>query len=315
MIKHVPVLIQEAIENLSVNKSGIYVDCTLGGGGYTKDILEKMSNLENCALISIDLDKDAIDGFQQDCKYKYNKISENIQQTIIDTNVHFLVNNNFSNLKNIITQIKAKNQKIKELPVKGIVADLGLNSSQLDNKLGLSFQNTSQDLDMRIDVNSNVKASDLIKVGTEKQLAELFDKYGDVKNSYKLAKKLKMYVSNDKPLSVNDLVHQIDLTYSRTYALKNDLHAKVFQALRIAVNNEFQNLEELINQSCEILDIDARLVIVDFHSGEDRIVKHLMKSKVNFKSIIQDDIISPSENELSQNPRSRSAKLRAYKKM
>jgi len=116
-------------------------------------------------------------------------------------------------------------------------------------------------------------------------------------------------------LSVNDLVHQIDLTYSRTYALKNDLHAKVFQALRIAVNNEFQNLEELINQSCEILDIDARLVIVDFHSGEDRIVKHLMKSKVNFKSIIQDDIISPSENELSQNPRSRSAKLRAYKKM
>lgn len=315
MIKHVPVLIQEAIENLSVKNSGIYVDCTLGGGGYTKSILEKMSTLKNCVLISIDIDKDAIVGFIEDSSSKYTKINENIQLTNLDSNKHYLVNDNFSNLKNIVTQIKTENPKIKELPIIGITADLGLNSSQLDNKLGLSFQNTSQDLDMRIDANSNVKASDLIKVGTEKQLAELFDKYGDVKNSYKLAKRLKPYVSSDKPFLVDDLVHQIDLTYSRTYALKNDLHAKVFQALRIAVNNEFQNLEDLINQSCELLDLNGKLVIVDFHSGEDRIVKHLMKTKVNFKSIIQDDIISPSENELSQNPRSRSAKLRAYKKL
>jgi 16S rRNA (cytosine1402-N4)-methyltransferase len=315
MIKHVPVLIHEAIENLSVNNSGIYIDCTLGGGGYTKSILEKMSTLKDCVLISIDIDKDAIVGFIEDSSSKYTKINENIQLINLDSNKHYLVNDNFSNLKNIVTQIKTENPKIKDLQIIGITADLGLNSSQLDNKLGLSFQNTSQDLDMRIDANSNVKASDLIKVGTEKQLAELFDKYGDVKNSYKLAKRLKSYVSSDKPFLVDDLVHQIDLTYSRTYALKNDLHAKVFQALRIAVNNEFQNLEDLINQSCELLDLNGKLVIVDFHSGEDRIVKHLMKTKVNFKSIIQDDIISPSENELSQNPRSRSAKLRAYKKL
>jgi len=214
-----------------------------------------------------------------------------------------------------MTELYKKGIVEEKYKVHGIVADLGLNSSQLDSKKGFSFQNLQQDLDMRLDKNSGVKASDLLIVGNAKQLSEMFTKYGDLKNSWKLAQNIKKFIT--KPtVTVNDLINIINKTFGKNSAVKNDVHAKVFQALRIAVNNEYYNLEQLLLKGTEVLEQGGRIIIVSFHSGEDRIVKHYInKNKDLLVALNEGKIQIPSEDETEKNPRARSAKLRGFIKL
>lgn len=201
------------------------------------------------------------------------------------------------------------------IPVRGMVADLGLNSEQLDNKSGFSFQNLDQELDMRLDPNSGVKAIDLLMVGNTDQLAKLIEKYGDINGAWKLARTIKEKLKNGpEKFRVRELKLAIDEALGAHIAKKFELHAKVFQALRIAVNNEFENLEMLLKASEKLLAPNGRGVIVSFHSGEDRIVKFFIRDSANVKEVNK-QIVTATFEEINQNKRSKSGKLRAFRKV
>lgn len=168
---------------------------------------------------------------------------------------------------------------------------------------------------MRLDKNSNVKALDILKISNVEELTKLFEKYADLKGSYKLSKLIKEELKDNRDLTVGDLVQIIDKAFGKNNAVRFNLHSKVFQALRIVVNSEYENLENLLKDGFEILDNNGRFGIVTFHSGEDRIVKHYFKelesnSLILTNTDLQVQPILPSEEEVNLNNRSRSAKFR-----
>lgn len=291
MTKHIPVFKDSSIEFLNIKPDGVYVDCTFGGGGHSLEILKK---LRKGKLIALDSDSKAIEAF--DSKEK-NLI---------------LVNANFADLDSVL-----KSQSIEK--VDGILVDLGWSTDQLNRLEGLSFQNTEDLLDMRIDSSAGVTAADLLNVMNKKQLHKVFEIYGDLnfKEAGLLANQIIKSRRDSQILKVKDLnsiVHKIRLDSNP----KN--LARIYQSLRIAVNNEYQNLKILLNLSLELLNPDGVFVAITFHSGEHRILKEFIRENREEKiaSLIDKYAsfnLEPSVEEVARNYSARSAKLWAFKKL
>lgn len=295
---HVPVLLDECIEGLNISPDGIYVDVTFGGGGHSKAILDKLTTGK---LIAFDQDLDA---------------AENAKNISPEKKDNFIfVRHNFKYFKNFL-RYHGINQ------VDGILADLGVSSHHFDDaKRGFSFR-FEANLDMRMNQNSDFSAAELIKTYTKEQLVEIFKTYGELKNAYKLSDIIIKNREEKEITTVQDLVEIIRPIIPKK--IEHKFLAKVFQALRIEVNKEMEVLEQFLLHTSDIIKPEGRLVVLTYHSLEDRLVKNFIK-KGKFKGDIEKDfygnvltpfdavnrkIIIPDEEEIERNNRARSAKLR-----
>ena len=295
---HNPVLLKSSVDGLSIKPEGIYVDVTFGGGGHSKMILSK---LETGKLFA----------FDQDISSNKNQIKHpNFK----------LINANFRYLKNFL-----RLEGIKKID--GLIADLGVSSYQLDiADRGFSIR-LNGELDMRMNINSNLSAHEVVNNYTEKDLADMLYKYGDLRNSRKISAVIVDAREESQINTTEDLVNILNDLSPQKY--RNKFLAKIFQAIRIEVNDEISCLEEMLLSSEELLKIGGRLVVLSYHSIEDRLVKNLMKKgtlsgevkKDFFGNVIKNlqeinkKVIIASESEISNNSRARSAKLRIAKKI
>jgi 16S rRNA (cytosine1402-N4)-methyltransferase len=290
---HVPVLLKETIEGLNINEDGFYIDCTLGDGGHSYEILSRLSS--KGLLLSIDRDRNAIEFVSE-----YYNIPDN----------WILVQDNFTHLQEILKQ-----QKISRKP-NGILMDLGLSSRQLEKSQnrGFSYQEESEPLDMRMDNQLTVTALDLLKALEVQELTKLFKVYGEERYAKPIAQAIKENISEIE--SVGDLTSIIYKVVPVASNNKNPSR-RVFQALRIAVNDEINNLKEGLDKAFEILSPNGRLLIISFHSLEDRVVKNFFNKKDEEKKAknLTKKPIRPSQEEIKNNPKSSSAKLRILRKI
>ncbi len=302
---HIPVLLDEVIDGLNIQPDGIYVDCTFGGGGHSKAILQKLS--ANGKLLAFDQDDDA------------KKNLPTGQAGLPDDERIIFVPQNFRHLQRFLRlhNITA---------VDGIMADLGVSSHQFDEaERGFSTRYNAE-LDMRMDQRQALTAFDVLNTYTEQRLHKIFEQYGEVTNAKTLAKKI-VEVRNSTSFKTIDgfknAVREI------VKGNPNKYFAQVFQALRIEVNDELGALKEMLQQIPSLLKPGGRVAIITFHSLEDRLVKNFFRrgsfdepdenpfintEPVNELKIITKKPILPTENEMRQNPRSRSAKLRIAEK-
>lgn len=289
---HTPVLLKEAIEKLDIKADGIYFDGTLGEAGHSYEILKRLN--KKGILISTDKDIHAIEFVKSSLKYKnYLAIEEKSRPNWI------IINDNFANIEKFLRE-----QNIARLD--GIILDLGLSSRQIDiEEKGFSYKALDQDLDMRMDESTGVKAKDLLVVLNESELEKLFKTYGDEMHSRRIAKEIKKSInSGEKIETVGDLKEIIYKALPINSKGKKDPSRRIFQALRIAVNDELNDLKEIIKKSDKLLKEDGKIVIISFHSLEDRVVKEAL-GKDN-----KNNYLEPTEEEKLENPRSSSAKLR-----
>lgn len=298
--KHKTVLLQEAVDSLNIKPRGTYIDVTLGGGGHSLEILKQMDYQGK--LIAFDLDAEAIKRFE----------ALLIENDIKNENLEvIIVNDNFIELESVLL-------KNKITKVDGILADLGLSTDQyLDSNIGISFLENSE-LDMRIDKTKQVKAKDLLNGLYEKELIKLFEDLADIKFAKQLAREIVQYRKDKSIETTKDLkaIVQKVVPFSYRKGVQRNPEAKVFQALRIAVNDELLNLRSLLPLAFETLDFGGRLAVISFHSGEDRIVKNFFREKKdNNKIEYVFKLLTPSEEEQKANPRSSSAKLRVVEKI
>ena len=295
---HVPVLFYETIDALQVNSEGVYVDCTFGGGGHSRGILDKLG--PEGKLIAFDQDADAIKNIPKDDRVVF-------------------VPNNFRHLKRFL--------RLHGFPkVDGVLADLGVSSHQFDEgERGFSTRFEGP-LDMRMDQREENTASSILKKYSEQQLHKLFEKYGEVTNSKTLAKQI-VQQRNHSPLQT---IAQLKALISPVVkGNPNKYLAQVFQALRIEVNDEMGALKELLEQIPAVLNPGGRAAIITFHSLEDRLVKNFFKNgsfddqeenplsteeRKNELKVITKKPITATADEVKRNPRSRSAKLRVAEK-
>ncbi len=295
---HVPVLLQESICGLNLQDGGIYVDVTFGGGGHSREILRRMG--KESRLFSFDQDEDA-------------------ERNIVDDSRFTFVRSNFRYLRNFLRYYGVEE-------VDGVLADLGVSSHHFDDsERGFSFRFDGK-LDMRMNRRAGMTAADVVNTYDEERLADVFYLYGELKNSRKLANVL-VKARARKPFdTIGDFLEVVKPLYGRERE-KKEL-AKVFQALRIEVNEEMQALKEMLYAATEALKPGGRLVVITYHSLEDRMVKNLMKTgniegkadqdfygnvKTPFR-LINNKVIVPANEEILRNPRSRSAKLRIAEK-
>lgn len=278
---HIPVLLYESIENIINDKSGIYLDITFGGGGHSREILKKINY--NGKLIAIDCDINAI---------KNNTIKD---KRLV------LFHENFTNLEQIFRKYYTK--------IDGIIGDLGLSSYQLnDYNRGFSINSKQNDLDMRMDKNKNkIKASHIINNYSKKELSNILINYGDIKNPYKIINNI-LYKRKIKKITT---IHEF---ISATNIKNRRLLIKIFQAIRIEVNNELNNLLFFLKNCFKILKKNAKIAIISYHSKEDKIVKQIFKNTKYKLKQINKKVIKPNYNEIKNNPKSKSAKLRIAKK-
>ncbi|MFA7686754.1 MAG: 16S rRNA (cytosine(1402)-N(4))-methyltransferase RsmH [Moheibacter sp.] len=290
---HNPVLLEESVNALVNDPNGIYVDCTFGGGGHSREILKRLG--ESGRLISFDQDEDA----------KKN----NIQDKRFD-----LVMQNFRYLKNNLRYLKIDK-------VSGILADLGVSSHQFDTP-GRGFSTRFDgELDMRMNQNSKLTAQSILNEYEEERLADLFYHYGELRNARRLAREI---VSFRKTRPVNSINELKSIFHFIPKNIENKFFAQLFQSLRIEVNDEMAALREMLVQCGELIEEGGRLVVISYHSLEDRLVKRYMKNGIfegqperdvfgnwsaPFKTL-QSKVIVPTEEEISRNPRARSAKMR-----
>lgn len=290
---HRTVLLQETIDGLKVVPGEKYIDATLGGGGHTEEILRRGGE-----VLAIDTDLDAIN-------YVKGKISS--------SKLH-LAHGNFRDIKNIA--IKNRFEKVS-----GIVFDLGVSSHQIDsNERGFSYQQNGP-LDMRMDSNSPIKAADLINLLNKNELSDIFYKFGEESNSRAISNAIVSARKIGTIQTTNDLVTIIARVYKipehRLDQMKRTRIAKkIFQALRIAVNNELDVLREALNESSSLFLPKGRLGVITFHSLEDRIVKNAFIDfeKRGLGIVVNKKPLLPSRLEMKTNKRSRSAKLRFFEK-
>lgn len=289
---HTPVLLVEAITYLNIQQNAWYIDCNLGGGGHTGEILKNGGK-----VLGIDLDSEAIDEVS-------SKFGKEIKEKRL-----ILIQSNFSNIDQIVIDTKLEN-------VKGILFDLGVSSHQLEKgERGFSI-NQDAELDMRMDTSSSVKAMDLVNALHEGELVELLTKLGEESFARKIAKAIVGYRARKKIETTNELAQIVASSKPRKFSEKIHPATKTFQALRIAVNDELNSLKTALPKAFEILDPEGRLVVISFHSLEDRIVKHTFQDLVNSKVALEitKKPLVPIDEEIRKNPRSRSAKLRAILK-
>jgi 16S rRNA (cytosine1402-N4)-methyltransferase len=300
---HVPVMMKEAMDFLNVKRGGYYIDGTLGGGSYSKSISDRIG-LDGL-LISIDLDPLAIENFLK------NK-PKNVE----------VVNDNFSNLKNIVHDNKIFNDRLKKVNFKfdGIVVDLGLSSAQLDDEArGFSFLHDRY-LDMSFGPQSGNDTTWIVNNYRPSDLERIIKEYGEESWAKKITEHLVNYRKKKKITSTKELAEIVAGAIPKKFWHRN-IHpaTKTFQALRIETNEELNSLKEFLPVAIELLKNDGRLVIVSFHSLEDRIVKNffrnLKKSNDKVIEILTPKPLIPNEEEIKENHRSRSAKLRAIRKI
>lgn len=286
---HIPALLKEAIDGLNVKPGSQYIDATLGGGGHTGEILKRGG-----IVLGIDQDPEAIGHVNLTLKTEHLK----------------LAHGNFAHLKEIGSQAGFNK-------VAGIIFDLGVSSHQLETEeRGFSF-NTDAPLDMRMDPNLAVTAADLVNGLTEKELYELFIKYAEEFHSRAIARAL-VRARTLKPITTCNELAEIVLRVKRKGRFERTHPAtRIFQALRMAVNDELNNLKKALPQAVELLDKNGRLAILSFHSLEDRIVKNFFKDQRDkgILEILTQKPIVPKEEETKENPRARSAKLRMGQKL
>lgn len=297
---HIPVLAKESIDALSIFPDGIYVDATFGGGGHSQLILKHLS--ENGKLFAFDQDNDATANIIED--KRFNFIQQNFR--FIYQYLHFY----------------------DTIPVDGIFADLGVSSHQIDKpERGFSYMHANEDLDMRMNKSQTKTASEILNTYTEEQLTDLFFNYAEINFARKLSNRILKFRINNQFKIVSNLTNIIDEFVSPQK--KFSIYSRVFQALRIEVNDEIGALHEFLTQAYNSLKVGGRLVVISYHSVEDRIVKNFFKSgnisgiiekdfygnKKSFFEIITKKPIVASESEVEVNTRSRSAKLRAAIKL
>tara|TARA_Y100001970_G_scaffold140894_1_gene173545 strand:+ start:471 stop:1361 length:891 start_codon:yes stop_codon:yes gene_type:complete len=286
--RHIPVMLMESLENLKIKKDGIYVDGTLGLGGHSECILKKISS---GLLIGIDRDK--------------NSISLAKKQLSTHKNIK-VINDSYKNLKDILERLNIK-------AVDGILLDLGLSSFQLeDNNRGFSHKYESL-LDMRFDFNSeDYTAEQIIQKNDLNGLAKIFKEFGEERHAYKIAKKIKNLKGEINVMSITSIVDRVT-----PYKFRLKTYSRIFQALRIAANDELSHLNEFLDNFINFLNPGGRVVIISYHSVEDRIVKHKLKDLKHEKKIelIFKKPLTPSNEEVSINKRARSAKMRVGEKI
>ena len=302
---HVPVLLRESVDGLNIHPDGIYVDVTFGGGGHSREILSRLSKKGH--LYSFDQDADAE---QNICEIGSNgEKPENFT----------FVRSNFRYLSNWLRYYGVEQ-------IDGLLGDLGVSSHHFDDEQrGFSFRFDAP-LDMRMNKRAGKTAADILREYDEEKLANMFYLYGELKNSHKIAATIVNSRSTTPILTTKDFQAVVEPLFKREREKKE--MAKLFQALRIEVNQEMAALKEMLNSASEMLKPGGRLSIITYHSLEDRIVKNMMKSgniegkveqdffgRINspFK-LINNKVIVPDENEQESNPRSRSAKLRIAEK-
>lgn len=298
-IYHVPVLLAQSILGLNIQSAGTYVDVTFGGGGHSKEILKHLD--KRGRLLSFDQDADA-------------------EKNIINDKRFTFVRSNFRYLQNFLRYYGVEK-------IDGLLADLGVSSHHFDeSERGFSFR-ADGPLDMRMNKRAGLSATDVVNDYTEEKLANVFYLYGELKNSRKLANTICKAREVQKLDTINAFLEVIKPLFNKERE-KKEL-AKVFQSLRIEVNQEMEALKEMLQAATQVLKPHGRLVVITYHSLEDRMVKNLMKTgnvegkadkdfygRVNTPyTLVNNKVIVPSEEEIERNPRSRSAKLRIAEKL
>jgi 16S rRNA (cytosine1402-N4)-methyltransferase len=292
---HIPVLLTESVDGLDIKPGGTYVDVTLGGGGHSREILRRLDGTGH--LFSFDQDEDA----------ERNWIDT---QGKVSTDNFTFIRSNFRYLKNWMRYYGVEK-------IDGLLADLGVSSHHFDDdKRGFSFRFDTP-LDMRMNKRAGTTAADIINKYDEERLADILYIYGEFKNSRKIASSIIQARSEKEILTTQDLVQ------STRIKDKKDL-ARLFQAFRIEVNREMDALKEMLLSATELLSDNGRLSVITYHSLEDRMVKNIIKTgnvegkrKEDIFGIVEaplkplsNKVITPDDNEIQKNPRSRSAKLR-----
>ena len=298
-IYHVPVLLEQSILGLNIQSAGTYVDVTFGGGGHSKEILKHLD--KRGRLLSFNQDADA-------------------EKNIINDKRFTFVRSNFRYLQNFLRYYGVEQ-------IDGLLADLGVSSHHFDeSERGFSFR-ADGPLDMRMNKRAGLSATDVVNDYTEEKLANVFYLYGELKNSRKLANTICKAREVQKLDTINAFLEVIKPLFNKERE-KKEL-AKVFQSLRIEVNQEMEALKEMLQAATQVLKPHGRLVVITYHSLEDRMVKNLMKTgnvegkadkdfygRVNTPyALVNNKVIVPSEEEIERNPRSRSAKLRIAEKL
>ena len=290
---HHPVLLKKSVDELVVNPDGIYVDCTFGGGGHSKEILKRLS--EKGKLFGFDQDLDALENKIEDERFT-------------------LINQNFRFLENSLLAYGIES-------VDGILADLGVSSHQFDEaERGFSTRNDGP-LDMRMNVLQNLDAKRVVNNDEEEQLADLFYHYGEFREARKLARTIVHERKTKNIETTEDLKNLFSFIPPHK---QNKFFAQVFQAIRIEVNQELEALKDMLLQAYQILKPNGRLVVISYHSLEDRLVKRFLKNGMfvgepkrdiygNYKKsfeLVQSKAFIPDDEEIAENSRARSAKMR-----
>jgi 16S rRNA (cytosine1402-N4)-methyltransferase len=298
MVYHIPALLKESIDGLNIQPDGIYVDVTFGGGGHSMEILKR---LKTGKLIAFDQDDDARSNAPVDAKFLF-----------LNQNFRFLKNNLlFNNIQSI----------------DGLIADLGVSFHQFDEPdRGFTFRQEAP-LDMRMNKVGTVTAAHLLRTMDEKSLADIFYKYGELVNSRRIAREIVAARAIKPMATVNDIIDTVGKL--APFRQEHKFYAKLFQALRIAVNHEIDYLQEMLQQALSVLNTGGRLVIISYHSLEDRVVKNFIKTG-NFEGAEKKDFYgnvetpfriinrkgtTPGDEEIAINNRSRSARLRIAEKI
>ncbi len=301
---HIPVMVEETMNYLITRSDGIYVDGTVGGGGHSEEILKRTK----AKVIGFDIDPEAVEFARQHLKSYGDRV--------------LILNRNYAKIK----------ESLKELGIEkitGFLLDLGVSSHQLDFGRGFSFR-FDERLDMRMDRASDITASDILNNYSEKEIADIIFKFGEEPRAKAIAKEIVRYRKRKRIETTGELVKIIDKVVGKKYRLK--VLARVFQSLRIAVNRELDNLKIALDSAIDVLEKGGRIVVISYHSLEDRIVKNFFKrmekmcvcppdvleckcGKVQVMRILTKKPVVPKEEEISSNPRARSAKLRAGEKI
>ena len=309
MGKHVSVLLNEAIDNLNIKPDGYYLDLTLGRGGHSSEILKRLTTGK---LIAFDKDEEAI----LESRSRLEAVGQNFE----------IVREDFRNFRSVLIDKNISH-------VDGILVDLGVSSPQFDeDKRGFSYRSNAR-LDMRMDQRQSLSAYDVVNTYSLKDLTDVFRNYGEDKYSYQIAKRI-VEIRSTKPIeTTSELVDIIKAVKPQKELMKKGHPAKqIFQALRIEVNDELGALKEMLNDALDTLNVSGRMVVISFHSLEDRLVKNAFSSvskiegtRHNVYSLprIEDEpkyrligkVTTPSDIEINDNPRSKSAKMRVIERV
>lgn len=306
--KHVSVLLNESISSLNLKENSIIVDATLGYGGHSSSILDR---IKKGYLFAFDQDSEAI-------RHSTDRLSK--------------VGTNFTIIKSNFVHMKEELNKCGIEHVDGVLFDLGVSSPQLNEaERGFSFHEDAP-LDMRMDRDQKLTAYDVVNTYTKEELTKIFLKYGEDKFSNNIAKKIVEY-REKKPIETTlELVEVIKTAVPMKFRIDKHPARQIFQAIRIEVNHELDVIEPAINQALEMLNVGGRVAVITFHSLEDRLVKNIFREKCKIDEklkglpnvpeeylpdfrLVENKAIVPSEEELEKNPRARSSKLRVIEKV